>query len=58
MLLKKIRFESGKTLYFQPHSEDLALKIKKSLFACRAEPYAAAQLPEKSFTLLLKANPK
>ena len=28
MLLEKIRFESGKTLYFQPYVEDLPPKIK------------------------------
>jgi len=58
MLLEKIRFESGKTLYFRPHVEDLPLKIKKSMPEYRAEPYAVAQMPGKFFNLFLKANLK
>ena len=58
MLLEKILFESGKTLYFRPYVEDLPLKIKKSMPECRAEPNAVAQWPVKLFNLFLKANLK
>lgn len=58
MLLEKILFESGKTLYFRPHVEDLPLKIKKSMPECRAEANAVVQVPGKSFNLLLKVNLK
>ncbi|CDS54969.1 hypothetical protein [Polaromonas sp. CG9_12] len=58
MLLEKIRFESGKTLYFRPHVEDLPLKIKKSMPECRVEPNAVAQMTGKPFNILLKANLK
>lgn len=56
MLLEKIRFESGNTLYFRPDLEDLPLKIKKSMPECRIESRVVAQMPRKFFNPSLKAN--
>ncbi|WP_426148166.1 hypothetical protein [Polaromonas sp. DSR2-3-2] len=56
MLLEKILFERGKTLYFRPHVEDLPPKIKKSMPGCRSAANAVAQMPGKYFNICLKVN--
>ena len=43
MLLEKILFESGKTLYFQPHVADSPLKLKK-LTLCAMPHFSAPPL--------------
>jgi hypothetical protein len=54
MLLEKIMFESGKTLYFRLRLEDLPMKIKKSMPEYRSQPNTAAWTYGKFFNIFLR----